>query len=249
MNCDLILQDLHFQCRPVSDSVFYVESPFSHGFDGDLLGAYVISFGDGMIRVTDNADLLFNAMVNGVTPSASSGKRFRIVAEKAGISLSDDGELYAVGSAADASALTARLLEASIKIADACTNMRTHEGSRFEAIVGKRLRAAYGARVKAKPEIAGATGHILRFPFMVESDTAPPAYVQSISSIENHPHWVSVYSAVGKMIDLRNASPDVGRFTIMENASEESLTQARSILSESSSVLVYSDDMLLPIAA
>lgn len=249
MNCDTLLSSLAFRCNPVSDSILYVESPHTHIFDGQLIGAYLITLPSGDIKITDNADLMFHAMVHGVKPHAATATKLRKLACKHGIELAPNGELYAMASPANAPFVAARLFEASIKIAESCDQIRSRDVTKFEAVVGKRLRAAYGRRVKANQEVMGASGHTLRFPFVVYETPDSPAFVQPISAFEDKPYWPSVYNTVGKMLDLKNARRSSLRYSIMQGANSDGAAQAAAILSESTTVLTFSDHLLLPMAA
>lgn len=249
MNCDTLLSSLAFRCNPVSDSILYVESPHTYVFDGELIGAYLITLPSGAIKITDNADLMFHAMMHGVKPHAATASKLRRLASAHGIELSSEGELYATSSPAAAPFVAAKLFEASIKIAETCNHIRSRDVSKFESIVGKRLRTAYGRRVKTNQAVVGASGHTLRFPFVVYSTPDTPAFVQPISAFDDKPYWPSVYGAVGKMLDLKNARPSSLRYSIMQPAHSEGVAQAAAILSESTTVLTYSPDLLLPAAA
>lgn len=249
-HCESVLAELAFRCQSVGNDVLYVESPFAYGFDGQLIGGYMIRKQGDQVKITDNADLMFQAMVNGVVPHKATAQKVRRIVEKQGLELSPEGEIFAFAKEAEIPALMARLFEASIRSADVLGAAITKDVSKFEKVVGKRLRTVYGNRVRANYQEVGASGHQLRFPLAIlAQDGAASALIQTVSSFDGTPHWASVYNTVGKMLDLKEANGDIQRFAVIEPAGSESLAQAKKVLSQATTVLLYEPDMELPLQA
>lgn len=244
--CSALLAGLAFNCRSVKDGVLYVESPHAYGFDGQLIGGYLIDKPNNKVKVTDNAGLLFQAMVSGVNPHRSTASRVRRIAESHGLELSQDGEIFAFAKPEDVPALMARLFETSIKAADLLGNMIDRDVSKFEKTVGVSLRKVYGKAVRSGYKETGASGHQLSFPLAIVINGSARALVQTISSANGQPNWASVYNTVGKMLDLKGANEEVKRFAILQTASSEGTAQAKKVLSQSATVLLFENKMSLP---
>lgn len=240
MNCAELGNALAMTCVPVKDDLFYMESSITVPYDGNLIGAYVQDVGRGRVRISDNADTLFHAMTIGVAPSATRGKRLATIAAEHHVQLSEAGELFVACDESDAPFYLSRLVEAAIAISYACTHWQPAAESKFERVVSQALRAQFPRGVKRSYEIRGASGHQLKFPFAIVSETAAPQVIQPISASGDSPYWPSVYHTLGKMIDLKNAVPAARRVVVLEPTDEAEMSKAATALSECATVIVFS---------
>ncbi|BGE54523.1 hypothetical protein CRPA23_36120 [Pseudomonas aeruginosa] len=240
MNCAELGSALAMTCVPMRDDLFYMESAITVPYDGNLIGAYVQDIGRGRVRISDNADTLFHAMTVGVAPSASRGKRLATIATDHHVHLSEAGELFVACDSGEAPYYLARFIEAAMAISYACTQWQPAGETKFERVVGQALRAQFKKGVKRSFEIQGASGHQLKFPFALVRDSASPQVIQPISASGDGPYWPSVYHALGKMIDLKNAVPAAGRIVVLEPTDELEMSKAATALAECASVVVYS---------
>lgn len=239
MNCAELGNAFAMTCVPVRDGLFYMESAITVPYDGNLVGAYVEDVGRGRVRISDNADTLFHAMTAGVAPSAARGKRLATIATERHVQLSEAGELYVACDACDAPYYLARLVEAALAISYACAQWQPAGETKFERVVGQALRAQFKKGVKRGFEVQGASGHQIKFPFALLSDTASPQVIQPISASGDSPYWPSVYHAMGKMIDLKNAVPAARRIVVLEPTDELEMSKAATALADAASVIIY----------
>ncbi len=205
-----------------------------------MIGAYVQDLGQGRVRITDNADTLFHAMTMGVAPNATKAAKLATIAAECHFALSESGELHTSCTQADVPYYMARFIEAASQISQACDLWRPAPISKFEKIVSRALRSGFPKRVKRDFEIQGASGHELKFQFALDVGSTHPKIIQTVSAQDGTPHWLSVYSTLGKMVDLKNAAPQTRRLVILESANPQDLSKAASALAESASVLVFS---------
>ena len=240
MNCTQISKAFGLTCTHINKDLVYLESPMTLAFDGTLIGAYVQNMGLGRVRITDNADILFHAMTMGVTPNASKAAKLSSIATDCHVTLSEHGELHASCSEVDAPYYLARFIEAAGQISQACDHWRPVPISKFEKIISKALRAGFPKRVKRDFEMQGASGHQLRFQFALDVDGPRPQIIQTVSSQDDKPHWLSVYNTLGKMVDLKNATPSTRRLVILQSANQKDIGKAASALAECADVLVFS---------
>ncbi|WP_349616950.1 DUF1828 domain-containing protein [Azotobacter salinestris] len=240
MNCTELGNALALTCVPVNESVVYMESHITVPYDGNLIGAYVEDIGRGRVRISDNADTLFHAMVVGVQPTAARGRRLAAIAADNHVQLSDDGELFVACDKENAPFYLAQLIDAAAAISYACGQWQAAGESRFERVVSSALKQSFTGKVKRNFTITGASGHQLKFPFAIDVDTPQVQVVQTISAISGAPHWPSVYQALGKMVDIKNAIPGIRRTVIIEEAAANELSKAASALAECASVIIYS---------
>lgn len=240
MNCADLGSALALTCIPVSDGVMYMESHVSVPYDGNLIGAYVQDIGRGRVRISDNADTLFNAMTVGIQPTAARGRKLAVIAMENHVKLSDDGELFVACDEAEAPFYLTQLIDAAAAISYHCSQWEVAGESRFEQLISAALRKTFPGKVKRHYSITGASGHQLKFPFAIDVDKDEIQVVQTISAVGDAPYWPSVYQALGKMIDIKNAIPGIRRTVIFEQAAANELSKASAALAECASVLIYS---------
>jgi len=240
MNCADISRQLGFQCRQISDGLTYIQSPISLSFDGMAIGAFVQDLGRGLVRITDNSDILFTAMTHGIAPDQRRAKKFEEIARRSGISLSENGELHAVCSESETVFQFARFIEAASRIGDACGDMLMVEVPKFQRKVGSILAWRFKDRLRRDGALSGASGHQLTFPFILNPGTARQMVIQTISAgSAGKPNWASIYGAVGKMGDLKNSGDTTRRTVILQLGEDESTQQAMVALAETSSIIVF----------
>lgn len=240
MNCHEISIQLGFRCQPLSAGLLYVESPLALSFDGQLIGAYVQEIGRGLVRITDNADIMFCAITHGLKPHSKRADKISAMATKAGIEFSDGGELHAICPTEHAGFYLARFIETASRVGDLCDESLVPKDSRFERLIGGQLEAAFGKRLKRRHSLVGASGHQLEFPFVLDAGSPGQTIIQTVSaSRRGSPNWPSVYGAVGKMGDLKNAGDRSKRLIVLQGGDEISTIQASNALAEHASVILY----------
>jgi hypothetical protein len=251
MNCTVIGTQLGFTCKPVSDSVFYLESPISLAFDGNLIGAYVQNMGNGSFRISDNADTLFSAMTHGVRPTAAKGRKLAELVAMSGLDLSDDGEIFKACSEDQLPFYLARFIEAAEHVGFACNKLRPSPVSRFDRVIETVLRSAYPSQLKTDFYIIGASGHQLTLPFALVDDSRETTLIQTIPTKNGKVDWSLVYRAVGKMLDIKNAHSDAHRAVILEPGDEGESRKAATALADAAEVLIYTgtDHLISALAA
>lgn len=121
MDCNWLTTNLGFECREVKtilhEPALAVETPFSF-VDGEAIGFYVVEHG-GSIRVTDNGDTIAHLINVGL--NYQDKRRWAALRNKAdahGLTLTDDGELCAVGGASISEHLVGQYLTAVLSIVE-----------------------------------------------------------------------------------------------------------------------------------
>ncbi|MBL7231652.1 MULTISPECIES: DUF1828 domain-containing protein [Pseudomonas] len=216
-----------------------MESHVSVPYDGNLIGAYVQDIGRGRVRISDNADTLFHAMTVGIQPTAARGRKLAAIAMENHVQLSDDGEIFVACDQAEAPFYLTQIIDAATAISHHCGQWEASGESRFESLISAALRKTFPGKVKRNYSITGASGHQLKFPFAIDVDKAEIQVVQTISAVGGTPYWPSVYQALGKMIDIKNAIPGIRRTVIFEEAAANEIAKASAALAECASVLIY----------
>lgn len=221
----------------------YVQSPLTLAFDGLLIGAYVQDIGRGLVRITDNADILFTAMTHGIAPNAKRAKTFGAIAQQSGLSLSENGELHTTCPADQAGFYVARFVEAASKIGNACDDQLVVPVSKFERTVGAILAKRFKKRMRRQFSLVGASGHQLTFPFVLNPGTPSQMIIQTISAgRDGKPNWASIYGATGKMGDLKNSGDTTHRTVILQDGDPDAIQQATVALAENASIIIYTGD-------
>lgn len=240
MNCADISRQLGFRCRQINDGLTYIQSPLTLSFDGAAIGAFVQDIGRGLVRITDNSDILFTAMTHGIAPDQRRAKKFGDIAKLSGMSLSDNGELHTVCPESEAGFQIARFIEAASRIGDACDDLLVTHVPKFQRKVGSILARRYKEHLRRDFVLSGASGHQLSFPFVLNVGSPNQMVIQTIAAgSAGKPSWASIYGAVGKMGDLRNSGDHTKRTVILERGEDESTQQAMVALAETASIIVY----------
>jgi len=243
MNCDQACNQLGFHCQPVADGLIYVESPLALSFDGMLIGAYIQDLGRGLVRITDNADIIFTAMTHGLKTDKRRARSFERIARNSGIDLSENGELHTTCRSSESGFFFARFIEAACRIGDVCDAALVVPAPKFESTVGRVLASKFKKRVKRSFVATGASGHQLTFPFVLDQGTDHQMVIQAISSgTGGKPNWGSIYGTIGKMGDLRNGGDTSRRTIILEDGDEDTIQQATVALAEIASIIIYDGD-------
>ena len=239
MNCTLIGTQLGFKCKPVADGLFYLESPLTLPFDGNLIGAYIQDLGNGQVRISDNADTLFTAMTHGVKPTAEKGRKLAELVAAGGMELSDNGEIFKACTEDQLGFYLARFIETAEYVGFACNKLRPSPVSRFDQVVGSILKTAYPKALRTDYKIIGASGHQLTLPFAIASEDGSTTLIQTVSTKDGKVDWGLVYRAVGKMLDIKNAHQGSVRRVILEPGDEDDNRKAATALADSASVIIY----------
>lgn len=251
MNCAQLSTQLGFRCEPVSDEIFYLESPLTLAFDGQLIGAYVQDIGRGEYRISDNADTIYCAMTHGVKATAERGRKLSEIVADTGMELSDNGEIFKACRDDQLAYYLARFVEAASNVGFACSNMRPAPISRFDNIVRDALRPKYAAKLKTDYKVVGASGHQLVLPFALEVVGEAPMLIQTVPNKDGKIDWNMVYRAVGKLLDIKNAHHESKRRVILEPGDEDENQKAAAALSDAAEVVLYTgpDHLIQALAA
>ncbi|WP_404362560.1 DUF1828 domain-containing protein [Marinobacter sp.] len=241
MDCDLLQRQWGYTCQPVADGVLYAESPFVLVGDGSHLGAYIQDIGSNKVRLSDNADILFNALTYEVQLRKSTLKMLRSIAVSRGLELGDNGELHTVCSQSQLGDSFARFLEAAFMFGEVLQSKRPEPASGFERTIAKILSSKYGPRLSRAATVTGASGHELQFPFGLDIGRPEQQFIQTIAAkSDGSVNWRSVYQATGKFLDLKNNEIPGGRVVVIEPATNiESIHQAEVILQNAARVIEY----------
>ena len=228
--------------REVSSDAAYLESPMVLPEDGSHIGAYLTRIADGTVRITDDANTLFHALTYGVSPNAARGKYLKAIAEQCGVSLSDDGEVYAICRQEELPYYLPRFLEAADRIAFASHGYRPAPSSAFEMMLARVLTKAFPERLRRNFRVHGASGHELSFPFVIDVDRDEPKFLQLVAAQDGKANWSSVYQALGKMTDLKNNLVQRSRrLVILESVPTKDVGQATTALADAANVLVFTN--------
>ncbi|QYM66676.1 hypothetical protein K1X80_16600 [Pseudomonas sp. So3.2b] len=157
---------------------------------------------------------IFNAMTVGIQPTATLGRKLSVIAMEKHVHLSDDGELSVACDEAEAPFYLTQLIDAAAAISYHCSQWEVASESRFEQLISAALRKTFPGKVKRYYSITGASGHQFKLPFAIDVDKAEIQVVQTISTVGDAPYWSSVYQALGKMIDVKNAISGIRRTVI-----------------------------------
>lgn len=243
MKCADFANAFGLTCEQIKNDLSYLQTTMTDPFGGNLIGFYAQDLNHDRIRLSDNADTLFSAMCAGIKPTTKRGQSLAIAAEKKGVNLSDHGELHLTFHSKDIGFYVARFIEAMLYIGTYCESWlpteRQDKDSLFEKNVREELRAAFPGQVKTDYEITGASGNQLKFNFAIAPETPQGRIIQVIPIHGNKHYWPTIYSIVGKMMDVKNIRPNLNRYVIIENSKTVETARAGTIISECANVIQY----------
>lgn len=121
MNCAWLQHLIEYDCNPCvslhGEPALDVRTPFTW-IDGEPIGFFVIDQGDTVL-VSDNADTLFHFHGMGMlTGGRRQWQAIRRLAESRGATMSEQGEIFAIGAKAKASTLIANFIAGLLAISE-----------------------------------------------------------------------------------------------------------------------------------
>lgn len=243
MNHDAIATALCGRYVKLANGSGYLESNWTLPADGTLIGAYIVEDRDGLVRITDDGDVTYNAAVGGAHLTAARVKAYRALAYQHGLTLDDDGVLSATCSVEDLPHTVARYMQAASAIGYASLKHRPKDDERFERIICSLLEAQFGRRLTRRPEVVGISGHQLRFPFGLDMEGKKPTLIQTIPADDGRTNWKSVYEAGGKFKDIHSVRSQFRLIAVLEAA--EDTVRAGRYFADAADVIVYEGGPLL----
>lgn len=233
MSCDNLIQRLGFDCRPLTESVVSVATPFSFA-DGEAIGFY-LEERPSEIVVSDNGDTLFH--LRGVGLDLSDRRRwkpFRQIAECHGFELLDSGEIRAAAEPLSSSQLVARYVATMLSIAALEREQLglPEEIDQFIQEVEFYLHAwRPDAELSHSPSVKGMSGRLHRFDFQFDGTLIDAA----------RPHSNKTGAILRKAADLSLAGLKTPIMIVMDDRDDtERVKVETDILSSMVSVLALS---------
>lgn len=241
MDCELLQKQWGYTCQSVAEGILYAESPFLLVGDGTHLGAYIQEIGSNKVRLSDNADTLFNAMTHGVQLRKNTLNTLQSIATSRGLELGENGELYVVCLETQVGEYFARFLETAFTFGELLQAKRPEPTTGFEKKIAQILSSKYGSRLSRSAYAIGASGHELQFPLGLDIGKPGQQFIQTISAkSDGAVNWRSVYQATGKFLDLKNNEIPGRRVVVIESTDNtESIHQAELLLQNAARVIEY----------
>lgn len=251
MNCLQIKETLGYQCTPIKEGVFFLNSSFTHGYDPESLGAYVVDSGNGRMTITDDGNQLYTAQTHGVNLTAHRCKKLDDMLAAYRLSITADGEVAGTCKTDEIGHFLHRYFEASIRLSDAIWEMFPGAPKSFEDKVGDILKKGIPARRITKNfTIQGASGHQLTFPFAIDAQTDHAKVIQPISTRGQDPRWSTVMQTLGKLVEFKQAHESARAFVILEaGARSEGSQHAKAALVQYASVIKHDNENLIHLLA
>ena len=237
MSCNVLLKDLGYECRDISENLSLLISPFSRGDDGELAGVYVHEISKGCYRVSDGGDSLSHALIHGARVNANRTQLLERLVYREGVELSDTGEIHSLAEPNDLSQAINRVLSTSIEIGHYEKQwLSSARKLMFRDRVGEFLDQTY-PEVERNAQVRALSGHQIALSFVVRGANNV-AYIETVGRKQDRVNWASVYKVAGIMADLREH--DAKRCVIVEDIDDDETKQAETVLSDHANVLPFS---------
>lgn len=233
---------LNLQCKLICEGTFFLQSPLTQAFDSSCIGVYLQELQNNRYRLSDNADTLFNALTSGITSNPRRSRQLQDIIERNQVQLSEQGEIFSSCKQHELPWQLARMLDTLSCIGQVCSDwmpLPAETITRFDRQLGAALKARFEHQLKFSYCQHGASGHELSFPFALEQNNNI-RLIQTVASSKNKINWEKVYHTIGKMSDLRNASPHLPRYVVIEPAADAAETQKAILaLTDCAHVILY----------
>lgn len=239
MNCAELLPE--YDCRALRDDVFFVESPFSLGFDSEQLGAFVQAQPGGNTLISDDGQLLYAAHTHGIKLRPKLLKRLTDRISPLGITLGTEGDFSTL---CPSSAVRTRLgdfFEGCMIAGQLLRDAYPEAVASFEDRLGDVLAQRFPRRVKRRFSVVGASGHQYQFPFALDAGTPDERLIHTVSGNTHSLRWSSVTQALGALVDVSRLSPKAALYVVMEGGPQDTIDQAKNALVEQANVIIYRD--------
>lgn len=240
MNCVDLLPE--YACRALREDVYFIESPYSLGFDGEHLGAFVQTLPDGNALITDDGQILFTAHTHGIKIRGNLLERLSDRVRPMGIELGTAGDFHTSCQAGAVRQRLADFFEGCLSLGHELQSAFPAAPSTFDDRLGEALNRRYPKRVKRQFSVVGASGHQYQFPFALDAGTPDQRLIQTVSGNTSSLRWSSVTQALGALVDVSRLSRDAALFVVIEGGPQDIIDQAKAALVEEASVIVYCDD-------
>lgn len=243
MNCVDLLPE--YECRPLREGVFFIESPYTLGFDGEQLGAYVRTLPNGNTLITDDGQILFTAHTHGIHIRPGLLDRLATRVRPLGIELGNAGDFQTHCQASAVRERIASFFEGCLGVGHALQDAYPKAPAAFDERLGDALNRRFPKRVKRSFNVVGASGHQYQFPFALDAGTPNQRLIQTVSGSTSSLRWSSVAQALGALVDVSRLSTDAALFVVIEGGPQDVIDQAKAALVEEASVIVYKDEASL----
>ncbi len=244
MNCAQLSLLTGWDCYPAGENAVRAISPFTLGEDGEHAEFYLAQTSDDTFYITDAGETLMQAMAHGVQMSRA---RLDNLNNTYGIRFAKfhkDGSIVAEGRISDAQ----NGLWDSAKLAmslsfNSAKWMPKLEQLRFRAMVEKLLFANIDKKRIIKPyKVQGMSGHVVEFPFAIKTRQDNLLFIEPIALSNEKVDWGHIYQIHGKLSDVKQADAVNERLVIFEdNAPQVDFGRAATLLSQTASILTFSD--------
>tara|TARA_R110000782_G_C14819221_1_gene413900 strand:+ start:39119 stop:39868 length:750 start_codon:yes stop_codon:yes gene_type:complete len=243
MNCEPILSSFGAHCQHISESLAYIESPLTTAYDSGLIGAFVQKLSHGKYRLSDNAETLFYASVNQIPLKA---RKAAAMVEKTGhAKMAESGEIYMVCDESSLGDSYTLFVEHISQLGAELNKLKPAPKSAFQRLIGKTLVDRFGNALSQNKSIIGASGHEVTFQFALKLG-ADIKYINTIGAKATGPNWGSVYSNIGKLVDVRSANPNLNRIIVMQKSiSQKDDSKAIAALADVSKVIIFDESSQL----
>lgn len=243
MNCADLMPE--YACRALREDVFFIESPFTLGFDGEQLGAYVQTLPDGNALITDDGQILFTAHTHGINIRSSLLERLVDRGRPLGIELGRDGDFHTNCKASVLRDRLADFFEGCLGIGHTLQDAYPTAPATFDDRLNDALKRRFPKRVRRQFSVVGASGHQYQFPFVLDPGTPSQRLIHTVSGSTKSLRWSSVTQALGALVDVSRLTPSAELFVIIEGGPRDTIDQAKSALVEEASVIVYHNEQSL----
>ncbi|WKZ93108.1 DUF1828 domain-containing protein [Chimaeribacter arupi] len=240
MMCSTVISRLGFECHPLGNQLLRIISPFTYCDDGEHVGAFVQEV-NGRYRISDRCDALMNIEARGISLTKKRMEDLRQVLAHEGVELNERGEMVHWAESEERVGQAASTIIRSGIVASALSLdwYSPLPADKFESHVINFLTTTLDKRLfTLQQEICGLSGHTITVPVTIQ--TPLPKYIFTVS-VKEGGNWNGAYSLLGKLIDLRQASPALNnRYVIVDSESIGAQMQQLCLLfNESSQILPF----------
>lgn len=243
MNCAELLPD--YSCRAMRDDVLFIESPYSLGFDDELLGAYVQTLPDGSALITDDGHILYTAHTHGINLRGKLLDRLTESVRRFDMELGSQGDFHTHSPAGAVRDRLASFFEGCMGVGHLLKSAYPAAPASFDDRLGEALEHRFSKRVQRRFSVVGASGHQYQFPFALDGGTPNQRLIHTVSGSTQSLRWSAVTQALGALVDVSRLTPSASLYVVIEGGPQDTIDQAKAALVEQANVIVYRDPQSL----
>lgn len=200
--CSLTMRQLGFECRILTETISFVQSPFTYVDDGQVIGAFIQSLDNNRFKVTDDANALFNMEGRGINITNTRFNQMKQTLLNQGIDLTAQAEIVCYATEDNLAQAVQNVIKGGVIVSTMGINWyREIPQNKFEQHIIRQLRQAdLPYKMLLKNKMDGLSGHQITIPITLLNDRS--SKIIFTTDVKAEGSWHEAYTVLGKLADI-----------------------------------------------